>query len=82
VCGATDSQALADPARAAFLVKSELARFRGFGGVRIEDNVVVTADGIENLTRVPRSVEEIEACMRGELRSLKGLAPRFQPRLG
>ena len=35
-------------------------------GVRIEDDVVVTADGIRNITTVPRTVEQIEACMRGE----------------
>lgn len=31
--------------------------------VRIEDDVAVTADGVELLTCVPRTVEEIEAFM-------------------
>lgn len=31
--------------------------------VRIEDDIAVTADGIELLTCVPRTVEEIEAYM-------------------
>lgn len=31
--------------------------------VRIEDNVAITDDGIENLTCVPRTVSEIEAHM-------------------
>lgn len=31
--------------------------------VRIEDNIAVTADGMELLTCVPRTVEEIEAFM-------------------
>ena len=35
-------------------------------GVRIEDGVVITADGCRNLTKVPRSVEQVEACMKGE----------------
>mmetsp|Transcript_40054 Transcript_40054/g.45947 ORF Transcript_40054/g.45947 Transcript_40054/m.45947 type:complete len:262 (-) Transcript_40054:32-817(-) len=35
-------------------------------GVRIEDDVVITSDGCRNLTIVPRSVEQVEACMRGE----------------
>ena len=37
-------------------------RFLDFGGVRIEDDVVVRAAGPpENLTRVPKTVEEVEA---------------------
>jgi len=27
---------------------------------------MVTKEGIENLTKVPRSIIQIEACMRGE----------------
>ena len=35
--------------------------------VRIEDDIVVTAGGMELLTNVPRTVEEVEAWMqRGE----------------
>lgn len=58
-------EALADPARACFLNCEVLQRFRGFGGVRIEEDVVVTNSGMELLTCVPRTVEEIEACMAG-----------------
>uniref|UniRef100_A0A8D2PHM3 Xaa-Pro dipeptidase n=1 Tax=Zosterops lateralis melanops TaxID=1220523 RepID=A0A8D2PHM3_ZOSLA len=56
-------QALQDPAQACFFNTSVLQRFRGFGGVRIEDDIVVTATGMELLTCVPRTVEEIEAFM-------------------
>ncbi|XP_034041674.1 xaa-Pro dipeptidase [Thalassophryne amazonica] len=56
-------QALADPAQSCFISNEVLSRFRGFGGVRIEDDIAVTANGIELLTCVPRTVEEIEAFM-------------------
>jgi Xaa-Pro dipeptidase len=57
--------ALADPALSRLLVPEVLARFRAFGGVRIEDDVVVTETGAENLTQVPRDVKEIEGVMAG-----------------
>ena len=55
--------ALSDPRYQPYLVPDVLARFRRFGGVRIEDDVLVTATGAENLTRVPRAVDEIERVM-------------------
>ncbi|KAL4093410.1 hypothetical protein PRIC1_010844 [Phytophthora ramorum] len=55
--------ALADPTISAFINPEVLARFRGTGGVRIESDVVVTATGVENMTRVPRTVQEIEITM-------------------
>ncbi len=38
---------------------------QGFGGVRIEDDVIVTADGAVSMTNVPRTVADIEAVMAG-----------------
>lgn len=38
---------------------------QNFGGVRLEDDVVVTADGARSLTNVPRSVRDVEAVMAG-----------------
>uniref|UniRef100_A0A8V1A9B7 Xaa-Pro dipeptidase n=1 Tax=Gallus gallus TaxID=9031 RepID=A0A8V1A9B7_CHICK len=56
-------QALRDPTQSCFINNDVLQRFRGFGGVRIEDDIAVTASGMELLTCVPRTVEEIEAFM-------------------
>ena len=36
------------------------------GGVRLEDNFLVTETGYEILSDVPRTVEEVESCIRGE----------------
>jgi len=57
--------ALAAPATAKFFDGAVLQRFRGFGGVRLEDVVAVTADGIDNYTLCPRTVSEVEAVMAG-----------------
>jgi hypothetical protein len=35
------------------------------GGVRLEDDVLVTPHGCESLTSVPRTVSEVEAVMAG-----------------
>jgi len=59
-------KALSDPKLSKFLVPSRIEEFRGFGGVRIEDDIIITADGCENMSIVPRTVEEIEAWMAGE----------------
>jgi Xaa-Pro dipeptidase len=36
-----------------------------FGGVRIEDNIIVTEDGCENVTAVPKERDDIEKVMAG-----------------
>ena len=48
-----------------FLVPTAIERFRGFGGVRLEDVVHVTPTGVDNLTLCPRTVAEVEAVCRG-----------------
>eukprot|EP01040_Poterioochromonas_malhamensis_P010221 gene10220-11118_t len=57
--------ALADPEKSKFIDINVLARFRTFGGVRIEDVVLVTKNGPECLSTCPRTVEEIESVMSG-----------------
>lgn len=36
-----------------------------FGGVRLEDDVLVTAEGGQSFTNVPRTVKDVEAVMAG-----------------
>ena len=57
--------ALEDINVAAFLNKAKLEQLYDFGGVRIEDNIIVTEDGHENLTDVPKERDEIEKIMKG-----------------
>lgn len=47
---------------AEFINYEEVEKYRGFGGIRIEDNVVVTASGCRVLGKpIPKSVAEVEA---------------------
>ncbi|DAZ98684.1 TPA: hypothetical protein N0F65_008810 [Lagenidium giganteum] len=57
------NELLDNPVTAKFVNQEMLARFRNTGGVRIESDVIVTATGCENMTKVPRTVEEIETLM-------------------
>ena len=52
-------------ARVRFIVEERLKDFRGFGGVRLEDVVAITADGFENFTVAPRTPNEVEAVRAG-----------------
>lgn len=47
--------ALANPEQAKFINGERLKAFRGFGGVRIEDDVIIGESGVENMTMVPRT---------------------------
>ncbi|RDX74139.1 Xaa-Pro dipeptidase, partial [Mucuna pruriens] len=48
-----------------FLNQEVINRFKGFGGVRIESDVLVTAAGCYNMTKCPREIREIEEVMSG-----------------
>ena len=56
-----------DLARSALINWPELERYRSVGGIRIEDNVVITDDGCRVLTDVPRTIADIEAVMSGKM---------------
>ena len=45
-----------------FINYDKVERYRDFHGIRIEDNIVVTADGCRVLGRpIPKTIEEVEA---------------------
>ncbi|KAI4094640.1 MAG: hypothetical protein LQ344_002111 [Seirophora lacunosa] len=48
-----------------FIDDEVLDRFWDVGGVRIEDDVLVTKDGYENLTTAPKGIEEMERIIAG-----------------
>ncbi|PWN07979.1 aminopeptidase P family protein [Rhodohalobacter mucosus] len=56
--------ALENSEQSKFLNAERIQKLFGFGGVRIEDNLVITEDGNENLTDVPKEIKEIEAMMK------------------
>lgn len=53
------------PETSKFLNQEVIKRFNGFGGVRIESDLLVTASGCYNMTKCPREIQEIEAVMAG-----------------
>jgi Xaa-Pro dipeptidase len=57
------AEGCADPIKRKYLVTDVIKQYEGFGGVRIEDDIVITDTGCEVLTNVPRDIEEIEALM-------------------
>mmetsp|Transcript_11511 Transcript_11511/g.12640 ORF Transcript_11511/g.12640 Transcript_11511/m.12640 type:complete len:438 (+) Transcript_11511:31-1344(+) len=46
-----------------FLNTKKIEKCRNFGGIRIEDDILVTKDGYENLTVIAKETSEIEAIM-------------------
>ncbi|KRX86799.1 Xaa-Pro dipeptidase, partial [Trichinella pseudospiralis] len=58
------NQAISDRVKSEYLVKSVIDEYRELvGGIRIEDVILITEDGCENLTPLPRTIEEIQACV-------------------
>ncbi|RKF60933.1 putative Xaa-Pro aminopeptidase pepP [Erysiphe neolycopersici] len=58
---------LKDPKHAQFINMNVLERYWEVGGIRIEDNVVITETGHENLTTVVKSIEEMEKIQANHL---------------
>ena len=69
--------ALKDENQSKYINESVLARFRGIGGVRIEDNVIVTKNGIINMTQCPRDIADVEATMKGKRWEVKTVDSRI-----
>lgn len=47
-----------------YINENVLDRYWTVGGVRIEDDLLVTAQGYDNLTEAPKEIDEIEALMK------------------
>lgn len=54
-----------NPEVAKYLVKEKIEEYMEVGGVRLEDDVVITKEGYVNLTNVPRTIEEVERACAG-----------------
>ena len=59
------AKAAQSSAQAPLLVPEALARFAEFGGLRLEDDLIITQTGFENMTLCPRTIEQVEAVMAG-----------------
>lgn len=56
---------MSDPIHSPYINFEVLNKYWDVGGIRIEDNILITETGYENLTDTPKSVEEMEAIING-----------------
>lgn len=57
--------ALENSEQAKYLNEEKIRSLFNFGGIRIEDNLIITEDGYENMTDVPKEIKEIESVIKG-----------------
>ena len=57
--------ALESAEQAKYLNADKVESLLNFGGIRIEDNLIITEEGYENLTDVPKEIKDIEEVMNG-----------------
>jgi Xaa-Pro dipeptidase len=58
---------VADATKKQYVNEDVLAEWRNIGGMRLEDDLLVTETGSKVLTRVPRTIDDIEAVMSGKV---------------
>ncbi len=57
---------LKDPRYSKFINEDLLNKYYPVGGIRIEDNILVTEDGYENLTTAPKGDEALRIINEGK----------------
>jgi Xaa-Pro dipeptidase len=57
--------ALENADQAKYLNDKRIRSLLNFGGIRIEDNLIITEKGYENMTDVPKEIKDIENVMKG-----------------
>lgn len=57
--------ALTDPLTSKYIDEEVLGQYWDVGGVRIEDNILITAEGSENLTTAVKEVADVEKMVSG-----------------
>lgn len=61
------NKAFENPDTSKYFNKENIAKFSDFGGVRLEDDIIVLENGCENMTQIPREINEIENIMKMDI---------------